>query len=104
MNRILVWDLPTRAFHWLLALSFAGAFLTAESEQLPRHPRHARLHHARPDRLPPGCGAWSARATRASPPSPTGRGGGAATISSRCWPCVRSTTSATTRRAAGRSG
>lgn len=33
-GRILVWDLPTRAFHWLLALSFAGAFLTAESERL----------------------------------------------------------------------
>lgn len=32
--RILVWDLPTRAFHWLLAASFAGAFLTAESERL----------------------------------------------------------------------
>lgn len=31
--RILVWDLPTRLFHWLLALSFAGAFLTAESER-----------------------------------------------------------------------
>jgi len=30
---ILVWDLPTRAFHWLLALSFVGAFLTAESER-----------------------------------------------------------------------
>ena len=33
-GRILVWDLPTRAFHWLLALSFAGAYLTAESERL----------------------------------------------------------------------
>jgi cytochrome b len=33
MNRILVWDLPTRAFHWLLAGSFLGAFLTAESER-----------------------------------------------------------------------
>ena len=32
-TRILVWDLPTRAFHWLLAISFAGAFLTAESER-----------------------------------------------------------------------
>lgn len=32
-NRILVWDIPTRAFHWLLALSFAGAWLTAESER-----------------------------------------------------------------------
>ncbi len=33
MNRILVWDLPTRAFHWLLAASFLGAFATAESER-----------------------------------------------------------------------
>jgi len=33
MNKILVWDLPTRAFHWLLAGSFLGAFLTAESER-----------------------------------------------------------------------
>jgi len=32
-KRILVWDLPTRAFHWLLAVSFLGAFLTAESER-----------------------------------------------------------------------
>ena len=32
-SRILVWDLPTRVSHWLLAVSFAGAFLTAESEQ-----------------------------------------------------------------------
>lgn len=29
---ILVWDLPVRVFHWLLALSFAGAYVTAESE------------------------------------------------------------------------
>lgn len=33
-QRTLVWDLPTRAFHWLLALSFAGAYLTADSERL----------------------------------------------------------------------
>jgi len=32
-TRILVWDFPTRIFHWLLAASFAGAFLTAESER-----------------------------------------------------------------------
>ncbi len=32
-TRVLVWDLPTRAFHWLLAASFLGAFLTAESER-----------------------------------------------------------------------
>ncbi|HEX6136874.1 MAG TPA: cytochrome b/b6 domain-containing protein [Casimicrobiaceae bacterium] len=31
--RILVWDLPVRVFHWLLAISFAGAFVTAESER-----------------------------------------------------------------------
>ena len=30
---ILVWDLPVRVFHWLLALSFAGAWITAESER-----------------------------------------------------------------------
>lgn len=28
----LVWDWPTRTFHWLLALSFAGAYITAETE------------------------------------------------------------------------
>ena len=33
-DRTLVWDLPTRAFHWLLAASFAGAYLTSESERL----------------------------------------------------------------------
>jgi cytochrome b len=26
-------DAPTRAFHWLMALSFAGAYITAESER-----------------------------------------------------------------------
>ncbi len=33
LQRILVWDIPTRVFHWSLALSFAGAYLTAESER-----------------------------------------------------------------------
>jgi cytochrome b len=32
-RKILVWDLPTRVFHWLLVVSFAGAFLTADSER-----------------------------------------------------------------------
>jgi cytochrome b len=32
IQRILVWDVPTRVFHWLLVLSFTGAYLTAESE------------------------------------------------------------------------
>lgn len=32
-GRVLVWDLPLRLFHWLLAASFAGAFVTAESER-----------------------------------------------------------------------
>ena len=30
---IRVWDAPTRVFHWLLVLSFAGAYLTSESER-----------------------------------------------------------------------
>lgn len=32
-ERILVWDAPVRAFHWLMVLTFAGAWLTAESER-----------------------------------------------------------------------
>jgi cytochrome b len=32
-QRILVWDVPTRVFHWVLVMSFSGAFLTAESER-----------------------------------------------------------------------
>ena len=32
-TKILVWDTPVRVFHWLLVLSFAGAYLTAESER-----------------------------------------------------------------------
>ena len=32
-NRILVWDLPVRIFHWSLALSFAVAYLSSESER-----------------------------------------------------------------------
>ncbi len=32
-RRILVWDAPVRVFHWLTVLSFAGAWLTAESER-----------------------------------------------------------------------
>jgi hypothetical protein len=29
---VLVWDMPVRVFHWLLVISFAGAWLTSESE------------------------------------------------------------------------
>jgi len=32
-RRILVWDAPVRVFHWMLAVSFAGAYITAESER-----------------------------------------------------------------------
>ncbi len=32
--KILVWDVPTRLFHWLFAGSFAVAFLTSEMESL----------------------------------------------------------------------
>lgn len=31
--QIRVWDLPVRLFHWLMAFSFAGAYLTAEVDQ-----------------------------------------------------------------------
>jgi len=33
MKRILVWDIPTRLFHWLFAASFAAAWLTSESDE-----------------------------------------------------------------------
>ncbi|MCK9395198.1 MAG: cytochrome b/b6 domain-containing protein [Methylobacter sp.] len=32
-QRIPVWDIPTRVFHWSLALSFTGAYVTGESER-----------------------------------------------------------------------
>lgn len=32
MQRTLIWDLPTRLFHWTLALSFALAWLTSEGD------------------------------------------------------------------------
>ena len=32
-RKILVWDAPVRVFHWLMVLCFAGAYITAESEQ-----------------------------------------------------------------------
>lgn len=33
MKRILIWDIPTRLFHWLFATSFAVAWLTSENDQ-----------------------------------------------------------------------
>ena len=33
-QRILVWDVPTRVFHWLQVLSFSVAYLTAFSERM----------------------------------------------------------------------
>lgn len=32
-TKVLVWDLPTRLFHWSLAICFAGAWLTSDSER-----------------------------------------------------------------------
>jgi len=32
MKSILVWDIPTRLFHWLFALSFTVAYVTAEAD------------------------------------------------------------------------
>ena len=33
VRKVLVWDAPVRVFHWLMVLSFVGAYLTAESER-----------------------------------------------------------------------
>ncbi len=33
IRKVLVWDAPVRVFHWLMVISFAGAYLTAESER-----------------------------------------------------------------------
>jgi len=33
VRKVLVWDAPVRVFHWLMVLSFAGAYVTAESER-----------------------------------------------------------------------
>lgn len=33
LNRILVWDWPTRVGHWLMALSFLVAYVTGDSEE-----------------------------------------------------------------------
>lgn len=32
-RKALIWDAPVRIFHWLMVLSFAGAYITAESER-----------------------------------------------------------------------
>ena len=32
MKSILIWDIPTRLFHWLFALSFTVAYVTAEAD------------------------------------------------------------------------
>jgi cytochrome b len=33
LRPVLIWDLPQRLFHWLLVFSFAGAWLSADSER-----------------------------------------------------------------------
>jgi cytochrome b len=33
-SKVRVWDVPTRLFHWLLALSFLGAWITSDTERL----------------------------------------------------------------------
>jgi cytochrome b len=33
MKRVLVWDVPTRLFHWLFAASFAMAWITSENDR-----------------------------------------------------------------------
>ena len=50
-GQVLVWDAVVRVGHWLMVASFAGAWLTAESDaellfSLPLKPRrmHGRTH------------------------------------------------------------
>jgi len=33
LERVPIWDAPVRVFHWLMVLSFVGAYLTADSER-----------------------------------------------------------------------
>lgn len=95
-------DAPVRAFHWLFALSFAGAWLTAESERWrdvhvtlgyafgglllfrlvygligPRQARLTQLWHR-----VSGLGAWlrNAKAGRVDPPRAAALGMGAAML------------------------
>src|SRR5580704_909828 len=35
----LVWDLPTRVFHWLLVLSLTASYVTAKLGEMPWHMR-----------------------------------------------------------------
>lgn len=32
-RKVLIWDAPVRVFHWLMVFSFAGAYLTGDSER-----------------------------------------------------------------------
>jgi cytochrome b len=45
MKKVLIWDLPVRVVHWLLAASFLGAFAIATigSDDSPTFPLHALL-------------------------------------------------------------
>lgn len=39
MRKIMVWDLPTRLFHWLLVICIAGAWITGENDVYDWHMR-----------------------------------------------------------------
>jgi len=45
MTRIIVWDFPTRVFHWLLVATFVAAFSIAQftSDEAPLFHVHALL-------------------------------------------------------------
>lgn len=43
MRKILVWDLPTRLFHWLLVAAVAGAWISGEKEAFDWHMRFGYL-------------------------------------------------------------
>ena len=96
--RVLVWDAPVRVFHWLMVLSFAGAYLTAESERW-------RLVHVTLGYTMAGLVAfrilWGLVGTRHARFASfvRGPGGGGALPRARCCAAGPSTTPATTRPA-----
>ena len=59
-SRIIVWDLPTRVFHWLLVASYAGAWLSFDDN------RYLYVSCRGPNNpaIPTATGPWAGRFSR----------------------------------------
>ncbi len=55
-DKTLVWDLPTRVFHWLLAATFVGAYRHRRERAPARRSHAARLLGGGARRVPPAVG------------------------------------------------